>query len=299
MVKGSSTSLGPHETHINSTSSQGVESTLELDEPEPGFVSSLPGGKGFKCVCIFSRHTWFSLFRDLMARIAVAASGEAIGNMNDMPPPVVHLLQALLQSVDAAFPMPGERFTVEVPGQEPLHLTRADDESAPLIDVDFSQLFDAIGVTGVLEIYKTLMFEGHVVFTSSNMSKLGACSLASVGLLYPFTWQHFFVPILPAGMLDYVTAPMPYCLGLHTSLLDKALALPIEESLIIVKLDENEVVIVGSGEPADIGELPQSLSGRLDKTFSKLHKEWRQGRLEPSDSHLRHEWRHPIESSPH
>ena len=255
----------------------------EHEESEPGFVASLPGGKGFKCLCIFSRHTWFSLFHDLMASVAAAASVEAADHPDMIPPAVVCVLQGLLHTVDAAFPMPGERFTVEVPGQASLHLTRADDESAPLIDVDFLQLFDAVGVVGVLEIYKHLMFEGHVVFTSSNMSKLCACSLASLGLLYPFRWQHFFVPNLPVGMLDYVTAPMPFCLGLHSSLLDAALKLPIEESLVVVKLDDSEILVVGSGETTDsVGELPHSLVDRLDKAFTKLHKDWRQGRLDPS-----------------
>ena len=140
-----------------------------------------------------------------------------------------------------------------------------------------------MGVTGVLQIYKALMFEGHVVFVSSDMSKLSACALASLGLLYPFSWQHFFVPNLPIGMLDYVTAPMPFCLGLHASLLDTVLSLPIEESLVIVKIDDGEVAITGSGDSTDsVGELPQSLGGRLEKAFTKLHKDWRQGKLEPS-----------------
>ena len=260
------------------------EGEPELEACEPGFVASLPGGKGFTCLCVFTRHTWFGLFRDLMATLAPAASGEpAVEDPKSMLPSVVTVLEALLGSVDAAFPMPGERFTVELPEQEPLHLTRANDESAPLVDVDFSALFDAVSVAGVLAIYRALMFEGHVVFVSSDMSKLSACSLAAVGLLYPFTWQHFFVPNLPVGMLDYVTAPMPFCLGIHASLLDTVLSLPIEESIVIVKIDSGEVAITGSGESSEsMGELPGSLGGRLEKAWGKLHKDFRAGKTEPS-----------------
>lgn len=267
-----------------------AEGGPELEACEPGFVASLPGGKGFQCLCVFTRHTWFGLFRDLMATLAPAAAGAsrdaAVDDPKSMPLSVIAVLEALLGSVDAAFPMPGERFTVEIPEQEPLHLTRANDESAPLIDVNFSALFDAVSVAGVLAIYRALMFEGHVVFVSSDMSKLSACSLAAVGLLYPFTWQHFFVPNLPVGMLDYVTAPMPFCLGIHASLLDTVLSLPIEESIVIVKIDSGEVAITGSGEVGgggeSMGELPGSLGGRLDKVWGKLHKDWRAGKTEPS-----------------
>ena len=34
-------------------------------------------------------------------------------------------------------------------------------------------------------------------------------------LIFPFTWQHVYVPILPASMLHFLDAPVPYIMGLH------------------------------------------------------------------------------------
>lgn len=34
-------------------------------------------------------------------------------------------------------------------------------------------------------------------------------------LLFPFTWQHVYVPILPASMLHFLDAPVPFIMGLQ------------------------------------------------------------------------------------
>ena len=33
-------------------------------------------------------------------------------------------------------------------------------------------------------------------------------------LLFPFTWPHVFVPILPASQRGFLDAPVPYIMGL-------------------------------------------------------------------------------------
>lgn len=39
-------------------------------------------------------------------------------------------------------------------------------------------------------------------------------------LLYPFTWQHTFISIVPEILIDVVMAPTPYLLGVQKRLLD-------------------------------------------------------------------------------
>ena len=34
-------------------------------------------------------------------------------------------------------------------------------------------------------------------------------------LIFPFSWQHVYVPILPASMQHFLDAPVPYIMGLH------------------------------------------------------------------------------------
>lgn len=36
-------------------------------------------------------------------------------------------------------------------------------------------------------------------------------------LIFPFTWQHVYVPILPASLIHFLDAPVPYVMGLCRS----------------------------------------------------------------------------------
>ena len=50
-----------------------------------------------------------------------------------------------------------------------------------------------------------------------------------VALLYPFSWQHTFIPVLPASMIDIVCCPTPFLVGLLSSSLPTLKELPVEE----------------------------------------------------------------------
>ena len=34
-------------------------------------------------------------------------------------------------------------------------------------------------------------------------------------LLFPFQWQHVYVPILPVSLMNFLDAPVPFVMGLH------------------------------------------------------------------------------------
>lgn len=47
--------------------------------------------------------------------------------------------------------------------------------------------------------------------------------------LYPFTWQHTYIPVLPPSMIDIVCSPTPFLIGLLSSSLPRLKELPVEE----------------------------------------------------------------------
>ena len=89
------------------------------------------------------------------------------------------------------------------------------------MDVDCAALFDSLGVGGMLAVFKSMLHEGHTVFVSADLPKLSTCCQAAASLLDPLHWQHIFVPVLPRAWLGYVTAPMPFMLGVHSSMFDE------------------------------------------------------------------------------
>lgn len=63
----------------------------------------------------------------------------------------------------------------------------------------------------------------------SSCSTLSQCCHAVVALLYPFVWQHTYIPVLPSAMLDIVCTPTPFIVGLLSSSLPQLNELPLEE----------------------------------------------------------------------
>jgi DENN domain-containing protein 1 len=74
---------------------------------------------------------------------------------------------------------------------------------------NLSLFFNFIQPTTMIEIFAALLAERRIIFKSSNLEKLSSCLQASCSLLYPMTWQHIFIPILPTKLKDYLLAPMP------------------------------------------------------------------------------------------
>ena len=77
------------------------------------------------------------------------------------------------------------------------------------------------------------------------------CSNCATALLFPFTWPHVFVPILPTSQRGFLDAPVPYIMGLRVepnSIDAKYLNLPnvvSESQCILLILGESEVIRKG------------------------------------------------------
>ncbi|XP_054938966.1 DENN domain-containing protein 2A-like isoform X2 [Physeter macrocephalus] len=68
---------------------------------------------------------------------------------------------------------------------------------------------------------------------SPRCSTLSKCCHAMVAVIYPFTWQHTYIPVLPPAMIDIVCSPTPFLIGLLTSSLPLLRELPLEEVLVV------------------------------------------------------------------
>lgn len=51
-------------------------------------------------------------------------------------------------------------------------------------------------------------------------------------LMFPFQWQHVYVPILPASLLHFLDAPVPYLMGLHSNGQDDRTKLELPQEVI-------------------------------------------------------------------
>uniref|UniRef100_G3PSS5 DENN domain containing 2B n=1 Tax=Gasterosteus aculeatus aculeatus TaxID=481459 RepID=G3PSS5_GASAC len=183
----------------------------------------LPSGKGSRLpevYCVISRLGCFDLFSTILDEVERRRGVSAAL--------VYPFMRSLMES---PFPAPGKIIKVKTflpgAGNEVIELRRPTDSR--LEHVDFDSLFSCLSVRQVIRVFASLLLERRVIFVADKLSTLSGCMHAVVALLYPFSWQHTFIPVLPGSMLDIVCCPTPFLVGLLSSSLPKLKELPVEE----------------------------------------------------------------------
>uniref|UniRef100_A0A8C6P0P6 DENN domain containing 2C n=1 Tax=Nothobranchius furzeri TaxID=105023 RepID=A0A8C6P0P6_NOTFU len=188
----------------------------------------LPSGKGKRLPevhCIVSKLGCFDLFAKIL---------EEVERRREMSAALVY---PFMRSVmEAPFPAPGRTVTVKsfLPGSGNEVLTLCRPVDSRLEHVDFGSLLQCVSVGKLLQVFASLLLERRVIFVADKLSVLSRCSHAALALLYPFTWQHTFVPVLPASMLDISCSPTPFLIGVLAPCLPQLLELPIEEIINLI-----------------------------------------------------------------
>ncbi|KAI5614641.1 suppression of tumorigenicity 5 protein [Silurus asotus] len=187
----------------------------------------LPSGKGQRLpevYCVISRLGCFDLFSKILDEVEKRRGISAAL--------VYPFMRSLMES---PFPAPGKTIKVKTflpgAGNEVMELRRPMDSR--LEHVDFESLFSCLSVRQVVCVFASLLLERRVIFVADKLSVLSSCVHAVVALLYPFSWQHTFIPVLPSAMVDIVCCPTPFLVGILSSSLPKLKELPVEEALMV------------------------------------------------------------------
>uniref|UniRef100_A0A8C4ZGU6 DENN domain containing 2C n=1 Tax=Gadus morhua TaxID=8049 RepID=A0A8C4ZGU6_GADMO len=219
----------------------------------------LPSGKGKRLPevhCMVSQLGCFNLFAKILVEVE---------RRREICPALVH---PFMRSVmEAPFPAPGRTITVKsfLPGSGNEVLTLCRPVDSRLEHVDFRTLLQCLSVERLLQVFSSLLLERRVIFIADKLGVLSQCSHAVLALLYPFIWQHTFVPVLPASMLDISCSPTPFLMGALAPCLPQLLELPIEEVL-IVDLCANKFVVQLGDEDCI---LPSKLQAALQQVLEE------------------------------
>ncbi|XP_071447569.1 DENN domain-containing protein 5B [Hetaerina americana] len=131
----------------------------------------------------------------------------------DVPLPLESYVHNLLY--DVCIPQPGRsvRFWCF---EEPLVLQRPSSiEEPPLFDFPLRLVFPLVGgPKRLLELFTCLLLENQVLLYSSDYQRLMLVAESITCLLFPFAWQHVYVPILPSSLTHFLDAPVPFVMGL-------------------------------------------------------------------------------------
>uniref|UniRef100_A0A3Q3XE21 UDENN domain-containing protein n=1 Tax=Mola mola TaxID=94237 RepID=A0A3Q3XE21_MOLML len=223
----------------------------------------LPGGKGARppeAYCIISTLACFGLFSKIF---------DEVEKRRQISMAMIYPFMQKLR--EAPFPAPGN--TVEInsfipgSGTEVIRLTRPLDSW--LEHVDFATLFSCLTDKEVLLVFAATVLERRIIFIADELGTLSQVIHAVAALLYPFTWQHTFISIVPEILIDVVMAPTPYLLGVQKHLLD---FVTDQSDLLVVDLsvDKEKTFIVSIGDESSI--LPPKLETEILEALTNRQK---------------------------
>uniref|UniRef100_A0A8C5NCE2 DENN domain-containing protein 5B-like n=1 Tax=Gouania willdenowi TaxID=441366 RepID=A0A8C5NCE2_GOUWI len=123
----------------------------------------------------------------------------------------------------------------------------------PLADFSLAEAFSLLGIENLVQVFTCTLLEMQILLYSQDYQRLMTVAEGITTLLFPFQWQHVYVPILPASLLHFLDAPVPYLMGLQSKDgSDRSkLELPQEANLCFVDIDNHSIEL-----PEDFPQFP-------------------------------------------
>ncbi|KAE8297021.1 Myotubularin-related protein 13 SET-binding factor 2 [Larimichthys crocea] len=129
------------------------------------------------------------------------------------------------------FPLEGlvaNLFTFQVPiagGSQKLFSLGAGDrqliqtplnDTLPITCKSVALLFQQLGIQNVLSLFCAVLTEHKVLFHSTSYQRLGEACRALEALMFPLKYSYPYIPILPSRLLEVLSSPTPFIIGVHS-----------------------------------------------------------------------------------
>lgn len=195
-----------------------------------GFCRHTPNSQ--TALCILSYLPWHEVFYKILNTIA------EITQRTQSSDPSQFLKELYILKV----PYPGSEIALHVDGKLELKVTCPDDSPLPKIpdNRNLTEYYNAVDSLNMMVIFASMLNERRILITSSKLSRLSACVQAANSLIFPMHWQHIFIPVLPKHLIDYLSAPMPFLIGVPSPIFATVRRSELGE-VVILHADRNKV----------------------------------------------------------
>ncbi|XP_038594946.1 DENN domain-containing protein 5B isoform X3 [Micropterus salmoides] len=163
-------------------------------------------------------------------------------------------LESYIHNILYEVPLPAPGRSLKFHGvYEPIVCQRPGLGELPLADFPLAEAFSLLGVENLVQVFTCTLLEMQILLYSQDFQRLMTVAEGITTLLFPFQWQHVYVPILPASLLHFLDAPVPYLMGLQSKEgTDRSkLELPQEANLCFVDIDKHYIEL-----PEDFPHFP-------------------------------------------
>ncbi|CAN9508055.1 unnamed protein product [Ophioblennius macclurei] len=163
-------------------------------------------------------------------------------------------LESYVHNILYEVPLPAPGRSLKFHGvYKPIVCQRPGLGELPLADFPLAEAFCLLGVENLVQVFTCTLLEMQILLYSQDYQRLMTVAEGITTLLFPFQWQHVYVPILPASLLHFLDAPVPYLMGLQSKDgTDRSkLELPQEANLCFVDIDNHFIEL-----PEDFPHFP-------------------------------------------
>ncbi|XP_067855995.1 DENN domain-containing protein 5B-like isoform X4 [Heptranchias perlo] len=201
-----------------------------------------------KCICLITPLPFMQACRKFLLQLHKAVSSQ-------QPPPLP--LESYIHNVLYEVPLPPPGRSLKFSGvYGPVICQRPGPSELPLFDFPLREAFELLGLENLVQLFTCVLLEMQILLYSQDYQRLMTVAEGITTLLFPFQWQHVYVPILPASLLHFLDAPVPYLMGLQSKEPNdrSKLELPQEANLCFVDIDNHFIEL-----PEDFPQFPNKL----------------------------------------
>ncbi|XP_074698605.1 DENN domain-containing protein 5A isoform X5 [Strix aluco] len=176
-----------------------------------------------KCICLITPMSFMKACKKVLEQLHQAVT-------SPQPPPLP--LESYIYNILYEVPLPPAGRSLKFSGvYGPIICQRPSTSELPLFDFPVKEVFELLGVENVVQLFTCALLEFQILLYSQHYQRLMTVAETITALMFPFQWQHVYVPILPASLLHFLDAPVPYLMGLHSNGLDDRSKLELPQEL--------------------------------------------------------------------
>ncbi|XP_038054357.1 myotubularin-related protein 13-like isoform X3 [Patiria miniata] len=91
-------------------------------------------------------------------------------------------------------------------------------DKLPITGTKIAMLMQQLGIRNVMCLYSAAITDNKILFHSSSYTRLTEACTALLSLLYPLKYSYVYIPILPAALMEVLSTPTPFIMGVHSSM---------------------------------------------------------------------------------
>ncbi|XP_047246390.1 myotubularin-related protein 5 isoform X4 [Girardinichthys multiradiatus] len=137
-------------------------------------------------------------------------------------------------------------------------------DSLPVSGSSVAQLFRQLGIVNVLYLFCAALTEHKILFLSSSYQRLTDACRGLLAIMFPLQYSFTYVPILPGKLLEVLSTPTPFIIGVNSFFRSETQELL---DVIIADLDGGTVTIP---ECLHISLLPEPLLQQTQTALSMV-----------------------------